>query len=277
MKQSTGNFEGINACKLSYKTWAPEGQPKAVLIIVHGAGEHIDRYQNVVNGLEESGYALAGYDQRGHGRSEGQRGRINSWNEYRGDLGEFIKMTMQMFPDTPQFILGHSLGSLVVLDYLLYHQEGLSGAILSGTSLDPVDAAPPVQKFLAQLLFGIYPTFSLKIPLPGKSFSRDTQVVMAYDQDPMVYWERTARWGAESLKAIERIKNNTDQIKIPVLLLHGEQDLLVSAEGAQRYCERLSTADKTMRIYPETLHEAHNDLDHRTVVADMVQWIAGHL
>ena len=148
MKQSTGNFEGVNACKLYYKTWLPEEQPKATLVIVHGAGEHIDRYQNVVNGLVASGFALAGYDLRGHGRSEGRRGHINSWDEYRGDLREFIKMTRQMLPEMPLFILGHSLGSLIVLDYLIYHQEGLSGAILSGTSLDPVDAAPPVQKFL---------------------------------------------------------------------------------------------------------------------------------
>jgi alpha-beta hydrolase superfamily lysophospholipase len=277
MEQSAGNFDGINGCKLYYKTWLPEAHPKAALLIVHGAGEHIDRYQNVVSALLESGYALVGYDQRGHGRSEGQRGHINSWKEYRGDLGEFIKMARQMLPDTPQFILGHSLGSLIVLDYLIYHPEGLSGAILSGTSLDPVDAAPPVQKFLAQLLSGIYPTFTLKIPLPGNSLSRDPQVSQAYDQDPMVFWNRTARWGAESLKAIERIKNNSDQIKTPLLFLHGEKDPLVSAEGAQRYFERLSTADKTMRIYPDTLHEAHNDLDHQAVIADMQQWIASHL
>ena len=138
MKQSSGNFEGMNGCKLYYKTWLPEAHPKAALVIVHGAGEHIDRYQNVVNGLVESEIALVGYDQRGHGRSEGQRGHINSWDEYRGDLQECIKMSRQMLPDTPQFILGHSLGSLIVLDYLIYHQEGLSGAILSGTPLDPL-------------------------------------------------------------------------------------------------------------------------------------------
>jgi len=277
MQQTGGNFDGINGCRLFYKTWIPDGSPKAALVIVHGAGEHIDRYQNVVSVLVESGYALVGFDLRGHGRSEGQRGHINRWDEYRGDLREFIKLTRQMLPDTPQFILGHSLGSLIVLDYLIYHQEGLSGAILSGTSLDPVDAAPPVQKFLAQLLSGIYPTFSLKIPLPGKSLSRDAQVSQAYDQDPMVFWDRTARWGVESLKAIERIETNADKINLPVLFLHGEKDPLVSAAGAQRYFDQLSTSDKTIRIFQDTLHEPHNDLDHLAVIADMQQWIASHI
>jgi alpha-beta hydrolase superfamily lysophospholipase len=277
MEQSAGNFDGINGCKLYYKTWLPEEHPKAALVIVHGAGEHIDRYHNVVSALLESGYALVGYDQRGHGRSEGLRGHINSWNEYRGDLDKFIKMTRQMLPEMPLFILGHSLGALIVLDYLIYYPEGLSGAILSGTPLDPVDAAPPVQEFLAKLLSGIYPTFSLKIPLPGKSLSRDVQVSQAYDQDPMVFWKRTARWGAESLKTIERIKNNTDQISIPVLFLHGEKDPLSSAAGTQRYFEQLSYADKTLHIYPDTLHEPHNDLDHQVVIEDMEQWLSSHL
>ena len=277
MKQSTGNVDGMNGCKLYYKTWLPEDQPKAALIIVHGAGEHIDRYQNLVGVLVKAGYALVGYDLRGHGRSEGQRGHIYNWDDYRFDLREFVKLTREKFSDSPQFIFGHSLGALIVLDYLIVHQEGLSGAILSGTALDPVDAAPPLQVFLAKLLSGIYPTFSLKIPLPGSSLSRDAQVAQAYDQDPLVHRKRTARWGAESLSTIEHIKNHADQIKLPVLFIHGEKDPLVSAEGTQRYFERLSIVDKTLHIYPDTLHEPHNDLDHQAVIADMVYWISSHL
>lgn len=248
MVQSSGNFDGINDCKLYYKTWLPKVNPKATLIIVHGAGEHIDRYENLVRGLVRSGYALAGYDQREHGRSEGQRGHINSWEEYRGDLREFIKKIRQMLPNKPMFILGHSLGSLIVLDYIIHDIDDLSGAIISGTALDPVDAAPPVQKFLAQVLSGIYPTLSMKVPLSGKSVSRDAQVAKAYDEDPMVHWNRTARWGAECLKAIKRIELNADKIKIPILFIHGEKDPLVTADGAQRYFDRMEYADKTIHI-----------------------------
>lgn len=277
MEQTSGTFEGINDCKMYYKTWAPDKSPRAVLIIVHGVGEHIDRYQNLVSGLVNSGHALAGYDLRGHGRSEGQRGYINSWGEYRGDLREFIKKARLMFPNKPVFVLGHSLGSLIVLDYLIQGGDKLSGAILSGTALDPVEAAPPVQKFLAQLLSGVYPTFSLKVKQPGKSLSRDAQVAKAYDQDPMVFWVRTARWGAESLKAIERIEANADKISMPVLFIHGENDPVASAEGAQRYFDRVEYPDKTIRIYTANMHEPHNDLDHPEVVADIEAWVSKHL
>ncbi len=277
MDQTSGTFNGVNACKLYYKTWYPGESPRGALIIVHGAGEHIDRYQNLVSALENSGFALAGYDQRGHGRSEGQRGHINSWGDYRGDMREFIKKARQMFPNTPMFVLGHSLGSLIVLDYLIHDGHNLSGAVISGTSLDPVDAAPPLQKFLAQVLSGIYPTFSMKVPLPGKSLSRDPEVAKAYDEDPMVFWDRTARWGAESLKAIERIEANADKISVPVLFIHGEKDPLVSVEGAQRYFDRVEHPDKTIRIYPENLHETYNDLDYPEVVADIERWLSKHL
>jgi len=277
MEQTSGNFEGVNGCKLYYKTWLPEGNPKATLIIVHGVGEHIDRYENLVNGLVQSGYALAGYDLRGHGRSEGQRGYISSWEDYRGDLREFIKKARQMLPNIPMFVMGHSLGSLIVLDYIIHDSDDLSGAVLSGTALVPVDAGPPVQKFLAQLLSGIYPTFSMKVPTPGNSLSRDPKVAKAYDEDPMVFEDRTARWGAESFKAIKRIEANADKIRMPVLFIHGEKDPQVSVEGAQRFYDRVEYADKTLRIYKDNLHEPHNDLDYPKVVAYIEQWLSKHL
>ena len=143
MKQNTEKFNGVDGCQLYYKSWEPEETLKAKLIIVHGAGEHIDRYENLVNALPESGYVVVGYDQRGHGRSEGQRGHINSWDEYRGDLEVFIDEVNQMYPEIPVFVLGHSLGSLIVLDYIIHQTEGIKGAIISGTALAPKDAAPP--------------------------------------------------------------------------------------------------------------------------------------
>jgi len=174
------------------------------------------------------------------------------------------------------FVLGHSLGTLIVLDYIIHDADGLFGAIISGNSLDPIDAAPPVQVFLAKILSGIIPTFSMKVPLPGKSLSRDPQVAKAYDEDPMVFLDRTARWGVECLNAIERIEVGAEKIRIPVLFLHGEKDPLVSADGTQRYFDRIEYADKTIHVYKDGLHEPLNDLDYLEVIADIEQWLSEH-
>lgn len=277
MKEINGTFEGIGGCSLFYKGWIPEETPKAVMTITHGVGEHIDRYQNLVNILVPSGYALVGYDQRGHGRSEGLRGHIDSWEQYRGDLGNFLKLAASLVPNLPMFLYGHSMGSLIVLDYIMRTPERLHGAIISGTALDPKDAAPPSLVLVAKVLSGILPKFKMKTPLPGSNLSRDPQVAEAYDNDPMVFWERTPRWATESLKTITWIKERPDRINIPVLFLHGEMDPLLSAEGAQQFFDRIAYPDKTIHIYPGGLHEPQNDINFPEVAADMDRWLSEHI
>jgi alpha-beta hydrolase superfamily lysophospholipase len=272
-----GYFEGVSDCKLYYKTWGHETSPKAVVAVVHGVGEHIDRYPHVVKALTESGYVMAGFDLRGHGRSDGQRGHILAWEDYRGDVGRFLNLVSSLKPNKPLFIYGHSLGSLIVLDYILHEAEGLRGAIISGTSLMPKDAAPPYQVLVARLLSGIRPKFSLRMALPGSSLARDPQVAKAYDEDPMVFWERSVRWGTESLQVVDWIKKHPHQVRIPVLFIHGEADPLVSVEGARRFYEQVTFPDKTLKVYAGSLHEPHNDLDHAQVTGDMINWLDAHL
>lgn len=271
-------IEGVGKCPLYYKTWLPDGEPQAVMAIVHGVGEHLERYRNIVDLLVPHGYLLMAYDQRGHGCSGGQRGHIESWQDFRDDLSSFLALVRQAYPDLPVFLYGHSMGSLVVLDYLMHLQpEWLNGVILSGTAVEPADAAPPVQVFLAKTISGIYPQFALKVKLPGSSLSRDPKACKAYDEDPLVFWQRSARWGTESLKTVAWINQHPELLTLPVLFIHGGQDSLVKAEGAQRLYEQAASADKTLRIYPGVYHEPHNDLDYPVVIGDIEQWMAERL
>ena len=190
MLEQTGHFVDYKGLRLFKKTWLPDGPPKAVLAIIHGAGEHIDRYQNLVDGLVPDGFILAGYDQCGHGKSEGQRGHINSWEEYREDLACFIGELRELMPTLPVFLYGHSMGSLILLDYLLHYPDDLQGAILSGTAIYPLDAAPPFLVRVAKVMSRIIPNFSLKVKLEGSALSRDPEVAAAYMNDPLVHWTR---------------------------------------------------------------------------------------
>jgi len=277
MKEQTGRFEGTNGLQLYWQAWLPDGSPKAILVVIHGAGEHIGRYGNMVNGLVPAGFIVAGYDQRGHGRSEGQRAHIDSWDEYRQDVRTFLGMARQLAPGLPVFLYGHSQGSLAVLDYVLHDPSGLAGVMSSGTALEPLDAAPPHLVLVAKVMSRIMPGFTIKQPLPGASVSHDPQVAKAYDEDPLVCWDRSARWATECLSAIDFIKSHGTDLNLPILFLHGESDPLVSVAGAQRFFAQISSTDKTMHIYPGDLHEPHNEFDFDHVIADIATWMDLHI
>jgi alpha-beta hydrolase superfamily lysophospholipase len=278
MKTIEDHFMGTDSCKLYYKIWEPEGASlKGVVVIVHGAGEHVGRYHRLVDGLVPAGYVLAGFDLRGHGRSEGQRGHIDSWEDYRSDLKLFIELVGKPFPHLPIFVYGHSLGALIVQDFLITHQEGLAGAVFSGTPIVPTKIAPAHQVLLVKILSGLLPRASLNMHVEGSDLSRDGKVAAAYDQDPLVHWKRTFRWGREGLRTIERVKEGTPKITLPVLYLHGGEDRSVSPEGSQYCYDHVKSEDKQLEIYPGSYHEPHNDLDYHLVVDDIINWLDAHI
>ena len=155
------------------------------------------------------------------------------------------------------------MGALVALDHLPVGQRALAGAIISGAPIASVGVAKPALVALAKTLSRVWPTFVLRTHLDVDAISRD----------PEVHGVVTARWGVEALDAVRRVRANAAQITLPVLFIHGGADRLNAADGLSPYVERLSSVDKTMRIYPGAFHETHNDLDHAAVVADIAAWL----
>jgi alpha-beta hydrolase superfamily lysophospholipase len=231
----------------------------------------------VVNYLIPLGYGVYGFDLRGHGRSPGQRGHIHSWEEYRGDVKNFLHMISIQEPNQPIFMLGHSMGALIALDFLLHDPAGLRGAIVSGAPLEPVGVAKPFLVLLACVLSRAWPSFSLPLGLDPKGICRDTEVVKAYAADPLVHGKTTVRWGTEILKTIEWVKTHPAGVTIPLLLIHGGSDPLNSPDGTRSFFEKVTFPDKEMKIYPGSYHEVHNDLDFLQVMRDMAHWLERHL
>jgi alpha-beta hydrolase superfamily lysophospholipase len=277
MEHKEGTFQGADGLQLYYQSWRGEKETRAVLAIIHGFGEHSGRYTNVVNHLISHGYVIYGFDLRGHGRSPGQRGHINSWDEYRGDVKNFLHQISKQEPNEPVFMLGHSMGALIALDYLLRQPAGLSGAIISGAPLEPVGVAKPFLVLLARTLSRIWPSFSLPLGLDTKALSRNKDVVKAYEEDPLVHGKTTVRWGTEILKTIEWVKARAAEVNIPILLIHGGFDPLNSPHGTRIFFDKVTFPDKDMKIYPGSYHEAHNDLDYELVMNDMAQWLGRHV
>jgi alpha-beta hydrolase superfamily lysophospholipase len=270
-------FQGVGGLALYTQSWHPPGDPRGILAIVHGFGEHSGRYPNVVDCLLPRGYAVYGFDLRGHGRSPGQRGHIEDWGEYRGDVRAFLQMTAKEEPGCPVFLMGHSMGSLIVLDYVIRHPEGLAGTVLCSVPIEPVGVAKAHLVAIARLLSRLWPRFSLAVGLDTSALSRDPAVVRAYEEDPLVHGQGSARWGAESLDIVEWLKAHAAELTIPVLVIHGEADRLDSLDGVRALFQQAGSADKELRVYPGSYHEVHNDLDCGQMVSDLEGWLARHL
>lgn len=275
MKHAEGSFTGMGGLGLYYQSWLPDGPFRAALCIVHGVGEHSSRYGNVVSYFVPCGYAVYGFDLRGHGRSPGQRGHINSWAEYREDTHAFMELVRGQEPKASLFQWGHSMGLLISMDYALHYPEGLRGVVISGSALEPV--ASPALIAVAKVLSRLWPTFSLTTGLEVEAISRDPAAVKAYQEDPLVHGKSSPRWGTEFLNTIEWIKAHLQNWRVPVIILHGGGDRIVSPRGSQLFFDALPIADKELHIYEQGYHEPHNDIEREKVFADVGTWLKKHV
>lgn len=277
MNHTQDAFEGAGGLRLFSQSWRPEGTPQAVLAIVHGFGEHSGRYTNVVRHFVPRGYAVHGFDLRGHGRSPGQRGHINAWAEYREDVKAFLGHVAKQEPGRPVFLLGHSLGSIIALDYALHHPQGLSGLILSGLAVDPVGAATPLLVAIARLMSRVWPTLSMAVKLDKAALSRVPEVVSEYTADPLVHGLGTARWGTECLNAIAWCKAHASELRLPLLVVHGDSDRINTAAGARLVFEAARSQDKHLVLVPGGHHEPHNDLGREQTFQALEEYLGKRL
>ncbi|ATB27569.1 alpha/beta hydrolase [Melittangium boletus] len=243
---------------LYFQSWRPVA-PRTVVAIIHGIGEHSGRFRKLVEALVIRGHAIYALDLRGHGRSPGQRGHLLSWSEYREDMKAFLETVAQREAGRPLFIYGHSMGGLIVLDYVLRHPEGLSGTIISAAPFESVGVATPLLVTSARILSRLWPSFALKVPLEAQALSREPSSVADYLADPLVHRACSARWAMEALDANVWVKAHAGELSLPLLLLHGEEDRINTVEGARRFFEAVRSGDKQMHLVPGGYHEPHND------------------
>lgn len=276
-RETESSFEGAGGVKLHAQCWIPDENARGVVALVHGISEHCRRYETLVGHLTKAGFAVCSFDHRGHGKSPGKRGHINDWSEYREDVRAFLEHVRKTVPSRRLFLYGHSLGALIVAEYNLHHWHGIAGLIVSGIPLRPTGAAKPHMVFMAKMLSRIWPTLTLPLDVDGSKLSRDAAIARAYETDPMVHHKASTQWGAEALRAIDRVRERAADIRLPILILHGENDLVNDVEGSRELFEKISSADKEIVIYPGGAHEPHNDLCREEVARDVEDWMSRHL
>jgi alpha-beta hydrolase superfamily lysophospholipase len=272
MQHTKRTIQSIDGLDLFWQTWTPDSAATAAMAIVHGFGEHSDRYMNAVNYFVPKGCAVYGFDLRGYGRSGGKRGHIDRWDDYVNDVKSFMDEVRQGTNGIPLFLWGHSLGGLIALDYAARCQDCLRGVITSGPLLGEVPVSPALVK-ISQVMSRVWPGFGMDIHLDATAVSRDPTVVQAYQKDTLVHSIATARFGTELNTARARVNQQAAQFKLPLLLMQGGADRLTPAASNRMYHDSVGSKDKQFVLYPDAYHELHNDLGAEHALADMFSWM----
>lgn len=274
---STGTYESDDGLRLFEQGWSPAGNPKAVVAIVHGYGEHSCRYVHVAEELTRNGYAVSTFDLRGHGQSQGDpRTFIRSFEEHLDDLEDFLSRVRERHPGRPLFLFGHSMGGTISTLFAIARQPEIRGLLLSGASLKLSNKYSPSLITLAKIISALFPKLPL-LKLDASAVSRDPEVVRDYVRDPLVHHGGIpARTGAEMNRAMELIRQQMEALEVPLLILHGTGDLLADPEGSRQLYDRSQSVDKDLRLYEGLYHEILNEPEKAQVLADMVGWLDAH-
>jgi acylglycerol lipase len=267
-----GRFKGEGGLEIYWQAWLPEGEPRAVVVLAHGASEHSGRYAWTGEQLNARGYAVYAIDHRGHGKSAGGRAVIDRMSNAVEDLHTLVERAQDAHPGRPLVLLGHSMGGCVALAYTEEHEDALDALVLSGP-LAVLEAASPAQRVVGRVLSAVAPSLGV-VAIDSTAVSRDPQVVADYDSDPLNYHGKLpARTVAELSKAIDGFPEAVTRFRLPLLVMHGTADRLVPIAGGEMVAERAGSEDKTFKRYDGLFHEILNEPERQQVLDDMADWL----
>ena len=275
MQSQDATFTAFDGLTLYRRSWLPENDPRAVILLVHGLGEHCGRYQHVAARLVDAGYAVHALDHRGHGRSEGKRAFVKTYDEFMRDLAQFRSIVESQHPGKALVMLGHSMGGNLAVGHALDHQAGLAGLALSGAALEVGDDFSPLQLKVFSLIAKVAPGVRPQ-GLSADAISRDPAVVAAYQADPLVYTGKiSAGLGAALIGAMQSFPDRYGELTLPIWIGHGTEDQLADIAGSRKLEAAAVNAAVTSHYYDGLFHEIFNEPEQAQVLDDLVAWLDG--
>lgn len=258
------------------QSWLVEN-PKAVVGIIHGMGEHSGRYNYLADALNAAQISVVAYDQFGHGKTEGKRGHVANYDMLLGCVGELTSKMVELVPAKPTFLFAHSMGGNVLLNYLIRRNPKINGAIVSAPWLKLAFDPPAIQLALGKMISNILPGLVQNTKLDVNAISRDPEEVKRYMQDPLVHAKISTAFFVGVHEAGEWALEHASELKTPVLLYHGTADSLTSYEASKEFSER-ATGDMTFKPLEGFYHESHNEApaDREKVFKMILEWISAH-
>jgi len=272
VRRTQSSFPSTDGTRLFRRAWLP-AQPRRVLVLVHGLAEHSGRYDHVGAWFSARDCAVHAYDHRGHGRSQGARGHVGSFTELLDDLEAFLGVVRREHPELPLAIVGHSMGGLVVGALLCERKPDVLGAVTSGAPLELPSSVSRTRLRAVRALRRLAPRLRIANGVDPGTLSRDPEVVRAYVDDPFVYRRITVSLASELMEAIVRTAGGAVQVRVPMLLLHGEADHLSPARGSRGFHGQLRGGGHRLRLYPQLRHEIFNEPEQEQVFEDVLAWL----
>ena len=257
------------------QTWQSE-QPKASVIIVHGMGEHSNRYQHLAEMLVAHNLTVTSYDNFGHGKTSGKRGHNPSFDAVLDTLDIVIEKTKTLHPEIPIFLYGHSMGGNVVINYVLRrHKYSIHGVIASSPFLKLAFKPPAWKLFLGKIIQQIAPSLTLGNELDPNHISRDPQQVKNYINDPLVHDKVSPNFSLTFIETGTWAIENAGTLKTPMYLFHGTADKIIDVNGTIKFSERTTKA--SLKLIEGGYHELHNDLCKDEILDNIVKWFESQL
>ena len=265
--RATDRLRSRDGTELAWHHWPAPHPARGSVLLVHGVGEHLQRYPHVAEALTQAGFEVGGIDLRGHGLSAGKRGHVLSWQDYVDD----VHAAADRLPD-PLFVTAHSMGALVALDFLRDDTRA-QGVVLSGPLLGVAVEAPRWKTSLAGVLSRLAPGLQLANEIDPAEVCGNLDVQRRYQEDPLNFNRVTPRWYTEMRAALERVRAHASGFRLPLQVHAGSEDRIVSLDALQRVLGQWG-GEHELHLWPEGKHEVFNETFGDQVLASVTAWLS---
>ncbi|GJM32636.1 MAG: lysophospholipase [Saprospiraceae bacterium] len=275
MKNEEFNWKTTDGLNIYAKEWKAS-TPIAVIGLVHGLGEHINRYNHLASYFTKKNYTVIGYDQRGHGQSEGKRGHTPDIDSLLDGISQLLVEVELRHPDLPVFLYGHSMGGGIVLNYVLRRHPTIAGAIVTAPWIELAFQPSSSLVILGKIMRFLHPKFSQPNDLDTGHLSHDPNVEKDYLADPLVHNKVSSALGIGMLEAGKWLLAFKGKVNIPLLIMHGTDDQITSAQASERFAAQLS-GDVTFKSWEGLYHEIHNEIQQDQIFSFANKWMSAYL
>lgn len=272
MTTTTFSFDYFNTTFFS-QYWQPDTPPKAVVILIHGMGEHCGRYvKSIVQHLIENNFVVLSYDQFGHGKTTGKRGHNPGYDLILDCVAFVTKKAQTLFPNLPLFLYGHSMGGNVVLNYVLQRPHSFKGVIASSPFLKLAFEPPKWKLFLGKAMGKIAPSLTMNSELNPNDISRLPEEVTAYITDPLVHAKISPNYSIKFIETGLWAMQHAAELKVPSLLLHGSGDKIIDYRATELFAKN-SNGKAIVKLFEGGYHELHHDLCRQEFLTYIIEWL----